>query len=88
MDVQRRLHGHPQGWHAGLKDDPQAAIKIKSELRGWIERESNEDADDEVSQTVQQFLEPLGLGDLTPRFEEIGCTHVRDMMSMKNHDLM
>ena len=87
MDVQRRLHGHPQGWHEGLENDPQAAIKVKSELKGWIERDAINDADDEVNQTVLEFLAPLGLGDMAHIFEDIGCTHVRDMMSMRNHDL-
>jgi len=88
MDVQKRLHGHPQGWHEGLKDDPQAAIKIKAELKGWIERDNGMGDDDEINQTAHDFLTPLGLGHMVAAFEEIGCSHVRDLMSMRNHDLL
>ena len=43
FDVQRRLQGHPQGWHQGLQTDPQARIKIVAELRAWLEREEGEE---------------------------------------------
>ncbi len=69
----------------------QAAIKIKSELRTWIEAESGKQADSEIDQTVREFLQPLFepnvVEDYMKKLQDIGCDRVRDMMSMTAFDL-
>jgi hypothetical protein len=69
----------------------QAAIRIKAELRTWIEAESGKQADSEIDQTIREFLQPLFelnvVENYMKKLHDIGCDHVRDMMSMTAFDL-
>ena len=92
-EVQSKLYGHPPNWFEteegweNVQRDPQAAIRIKAELRAWIEREADGNMDEEIDLPVRDFLAPLGLDYMAERFVNIGCLHVRDLMSITNYDL-
>lgn len=69
----------------------QAAIRIKVELRSWVDRESGKQADSEIDASVREFLQPLFdrdvVEDYIKKLQDIGCDYVRDMMPMTNFDL-
>lgn len=77
-----------QELRTNLCENVQAPIKIKSELKAWVERESGINNESEVDLPVEEFLTPLGLSYMVEKLKDIGCFHVRDMMSMTNHDLV
>jgi len=61
-----------------LCKDPQASIKIKAELKNWVQREGGIHAEQEIDCSVADFLKPLGLQTMATRFEvwfgSFGCT--------------
>jgi len=52
-----------------LYKDPQASIKIKAELKNWVQREGGIHAEQEIDCSVAEFLRPLGLANMAPQFE-------------------
>ena len=53
-----------------------------------MEQEGDLEADSEIDLPLEEFLKPLGMGAYCKKLKDIGCLHVRDMMSMTNFDLI
>uniref|UniRef100_A0A6U4LUB1 Probable pectate lyase C n=2 Tax=Hemiselmis andersenii TaxID=464988 RepID=A0A6U4LUB1_HEMAN len=88
MPLQTRLHGYPQGYTSDLLRDPQGRVKVYSLFKQWMSEEIVNTDENEMEMEIHDFLRPIGLEDFAEKFHGCECTHVHDIISFTDGDLL